>query len=101
MYRALESFTTKTYDVKRNQILEDDFTIEKEIQEYLRIGYIEAFTSGTIKITENGIHDVEDYGLADVDVHDGSGYIPTVSNNTLGFISGSNVTVQGNEVIIQ
>lgn len=67
MYRALESFTTNTYDVRRKQILADDFTTQDEIQEFLRIGYIEVY-DGTLEITENGQYDVEDYQMADVDV---------------------------------
>ena len=70
MYRALESFTTKDYDVRRKQILDDNFTTENEIQEFLRIGYIEVYDS-SLEITENGIYNVEDYETADVDVQTG------------------------------
>lgn len=70
MYRALESFTTKNYDVKRKQILADDFTIQSEIDEFLRIGYIEVYDS-SLEIYENGIYNVEDYETADVDVPTG------------------------------
>jgi hypothetical protein len=71
MYRALESFTTKDYDVRRKQLLEDDFTTEDEIQEFLNIGYIEAY-DGMIEITENGQYDVEEYDVADVNVEGSS-----------------------------
>ena len=71
MYRALESFTTSRYDVKRKQLLEDDFTTQDEIDEFLAIGYIEVDT-GAIKITQNGQYNVEDYDLAKVDVEDSS-----------------------------
>ena len=71
MYRALESFTTKTYDVKRYEILEEDFTTEDEIQELLNIGYIEVY-DGSIEITENGQYNVEDYDIADVNVEGSS-----------------------------
>lgn len=73
MYRALESFTTKNYDVRRKQILADDFTNEDEINEFLDIGYIEVY-DGTLEITENGTYDVSDYESAEVDVSGGGGY---------------------------
>lgn len=71
MYRALESFSTNNYTVKRNQLLEDDFTTQDEIDEFLEIGYIEVDT-GAIKITENGQYNVEPYDLAKVNVEGGS-----------------------------
>lgn len=70
MYRATTSFTTNDYDVRYRQILEDDFASQEEIDEFLRIGYIEAYDD-TIDITENGIYDVEDYQNADVNVSGG------------------------------
>lgn len=70
MYRATTSFTTNDYDVRYRQILEDDFASQEEIDEFLRIGYIEVYDD-TIDITENGIYDVEDYQNADVNVSGG------------------------------
>ncbi len=71
MYIALESFTTKDYDVKRKQLLEDDFTTQDEIDEFLEIGYI-TIADGSLKITQNGQYDVEDYNLVKVNVEGGS-----------------------------
>lgn len=71
MYIALESFTTKNYDVKRKQLLEDDFTTQDEINEFLEIGYI-AVADGSLKITQNGQYDVEDYNLIKVNVEGSS-----------------------------
>lgn len=67
LYRALISFTTKGYDVRKNQVLEEDFTTPEEIQELLDIGYIQV-DDGSIKITENGQYNVEDFEIAKVDV---------------------------------
>jgi hypothetical protein len=83
MYRALESFTTKDYDVRRKQLLEDDFTTEDEIQEFLNIGYIEAY-DGMIEITENGQYDVEEYDVADVNVEGSSEEIDTLVDEING-----------------
>lgn len=67
MYKAKESFTTKSYDVKKSEILEDNFTTEDEITDFLNIGYIEEY-DGTLEISQNGIFDVSNYEEADVDV---------------------------------
>ena len=71
MYRALESFATKDRTVKRQELLEDDFTTQEEIQDLLTVGYIEVDT-GAIKITENGQYNVEIYDLAKVNVQGSS-----------------------------
>ena len=47
MYIALESFATKDYDVRRNQLLEDDFASQDEIDEFLAIKYIEVYSPPT------------------------------------------------------
>ena len=70
MYRATTSFTTKDYDIKYKQILDDNFTTQDEIQEFLNIGYIEAY-DGSLKITQNGVYNVQDYDTADVNVSGG------------------------------
>ena len=70
MYKAKESFTTKSYDVRRGQILAEDFTTQDEITEFLEIGYIEEY-SGTLEITENGTYEVIDYEEVDVNVSSG------------------------------
>lgn len=71
MYIALTSFTTKDYDVKKNQILQDDFTTAEEIQDLLNANYITTFDK-LIEITENGQYDVTDYEQADVNVEGSS-----------------------------
>lgn len=70
MYRATLSFTTKDYDIRKNQILAEDFTTQDEIDEFLRIGYIVVY-DGTLEITQNGLYDVDGYQQADVDVAGG------------------------------
>lgn len=67
MYKATLSFTTKNYDVRKNQILADNFTTQDEIDEFLRIGYIVVYED-TLEITQNGLYDVDDYIQANVDV---------------------------------
>ena len=71
LYRALLSFTTKNYDVRKNQVLDSDFTTADEIQELLTAGYIQV-DDGSIKITVNGQYDVEDFEIAKVDVEGSS-----------------------------
>ena len=90
MYKALESFTTKNYDVRRGQILAGDFTTQDEITEFLNIGYIVEY-DGSLEITENGTYDVKDYEQAVVDVSGGGGnnnvYVDT-SITTYNYVGG-------------
>ena len=74
MYKALTSFATNNYDVRKSQILEDDFTNQDEINEFLNIGYIEEYDD-TLEITENGQYDVADYDNVDVDVEGSGGFV--------------------------
>ena len=67
MYRALESFTTGELVIQRNELLEDNFTTEDEIQDLLNVGYIEV-DDGAIKITQNGQYNVQPYDYAKVNV---------------------------------
>lgn len=89
MYKALESFATKNYDVKRKQILEDDFTTQDEINEFLEIGYIEEY-DGTLEISENGMYDVKEYENADVNV---SGSDPVLQSKSLTITENGTQTV--------
>ena len=70
MYKALDSFTTKDYDVRRGEILAEDFTTQDEIQEFLNIGYIVEF-NGSLDITSNGTYDVTEYEQAVVNISGG------------------------------
>ena len=76
MYKALKSFTTKNYDVHRTEILQDDFTTQDEIDEYLEIGYIKVYDD-TLEVTENGVYDTEDYEKVDVNVESSSAVVIT------------------------
>lgn len=83
MYRALTSFTTKDYDVRKKQILEDDFTTQDEIQDLINAGYIEV-DDGAIKITANGQYSVEGYDIAKVDVEGSSEEVNTLIDEING-----------------
>lgn len=67
MYKAKESFCTKNYDVRRAEILAEDFTNQNEITGFLNIGYIEEY-DGSLDITENGTYDVTEYEQVVVNV---------------------------------
>lgn len=58
MYKALVSFTTKDYDVKQGQILQDNFTTQAEITEFLNIGYIRTYSPSEEGIHSNTITDI-------------------------------------------
>lgn len=90
MYRALTSFTTKDYDIKYKQILEDDFTTEDEITEFLNVGYIEVY-DGSLEITENGIYDVKDYQTADVNVGGGIDFAYAKIDPTMPYTTTNNI----------
>lgn len=72
MYRAKKSFATKDYNVHGKQKLEEDFTTQDEIDEFLDIEYIEPY-DGSISITQNGSYNVEEYDTAEVNVSGGGG----------------------------
>ena len=83
MYRALESFTTGIYNIKRNELLEDDFTTQDEIQDLLDVGYIEV-DDGAIKITQNGQFNVIPYDYAKVNVEGTSAEVNTLIDEING-----------------
>ena len=93
MYKATLSFTTNTYDVRKNEILADDFTTQDEIQEYLDIGYIVEYDP-TLEITENGMYDVKNYQNADVDVAGGQAVL---QEKSVSYSSNTTATVQPDE----
>lgn len=93
MYKATLSFTTNTYDVRKNEILADDFTTQDEIQEYLAIGYIVEYDP-TLEITENGMYDVKNYQNADVDVAGGQAVL---QEKSVSYSNNTTTTVQADE----
>lgn len=92
MYKATTSFTTKNYDIRKNQKLADDFTTQEEIADFLNAGYIVEY-DGSLEVVENGIYDVKDYETADVNVAGGGsgidwteiGYTEAPTSVTNGF----------------
>ena len=93
MYRVLKSFTTATKQFAYMQILEDDFTTQEEIDEFLESNYIEPYDD-TIEIVENGLYDVEDYEKADVNVPSGE---PTLQSKSVTINQNTTVNIQADE----
>lgn len=60
MYKAKLSFSTKDYDVRKNQLLEDDFTTQDQINEFLEIGYIEVYVEPPEIDTSDATSEAED-----------------------------------------
>lgn len=100
MYKATLSFTTTNYDVRKNQIINQDFITESgmteaEITEYLNIGYLVEY-DGTLEITQNGLYDVKSYEQADVNVSGGvtpTGTINITENGTYDVTDYANANV--------
>lgn len=76
MYRALTSFVMNkdTYaeeDIRKGQILPDNFASNDVINDLITSGYIVVF-DGSIEITENGQYDVDEFEVAVVNVEGSS-----------------------------
>lgn len=75
MYKALTSFAMnkndyEEIDIRKGEILSENFAKEEVINDLLNAGYIEEY-NGSIEITQNGTYDVNDYETADVNVSGG------------------------------
>ena len=80
MYKALKSFTTKDYDVKLGEILQEDFDTPDKIQNFLDVGYIKEYNAG-----EDGIQSDTVYKIWTGTQEQYTG-ITTPDDNTLYFI---------------
>lgn len=85
MYKATTSFVLnkneyEKVDIKKGEILSENFASEDVINDLLQAKYIEVY-DGSISITENGVYDVEEYETADVNVSGGG--TPTLQDKSV------------------
>lgn len=91
MYKATKSFAMnkddyENIDIKKGEILSENFASQEIIEELLEVGHIVEYDS-SLEITENGIYDVKDYENADVNVSSGGS-----SGNSFSFYNDGTLT---------